>query len=74
MERGGVQPDFLVEPTPEQLAKGDDPQVEKAVDVLRGDVLVWKQQRHGLTVPVEGAAPITAGTKPPAAPAPGGSN
>jgi tricorn protease len=74
MEREAVQPDVLVEPTPDQLARGDDPQLEKAVDVLRSDALAWKQKRNGSTPPTEGAGPMTAGSGPPAPPAPGGSN
>ncbi|HEY1376288.1 MAG TPA: S41 family peptidase, partial [Gemmataceae bacterium] len=69
MERQAVQPDVAVEATSEQLAKGDDPQLTKAVDVLKGDVLAWQERRHGVH-PAEAAAPLTAGGTP--ATAPGG--
>jgi tricorn protease len=46
MEREGVPPDVLVEPHPDQLAKGIDVQLDKAVEVLREDVLAWKK-KHG---------------------------
>ena len=49
-------------------AKGDDPQLTKAVDVLKGDVTVWQQKRNGNGPTVEGAAPMTAGTNPPTPP------
>src|SRR5207237_7718506 len=41
MERQAVQPDVAVALTPDEIAKGDDPQLSRAVDVLKGDVLVW---------------------------------
>jgi tricorn protease len=71
MERQAVQPDILVETTPDQAAKGDDPQLSKAVEVLKGDVLAWQQKRNGGVATLEGAAPMTAGTAP--ASPPGGS-
>jgi tricorn protease len=74
LEREAVQPDVFVEPTPEQLAKGEDPQMERAVEILRGDVLAWQQKRNATTTTVPGAAPITAGSKPPGPPMPGGGN
>ncbi len=43
MDRQGVQPDVLVEPHPDQLARGQDVQLEKAVEVLRGEVAEWKR-------------------------------
>jgi tricorn protease len=45
MEKQGVRPDFLVEPTPEQLTRGLDPQIEKAVEVVKEDVFAWKKAR-----------------------------
>jgi tricorn protease len=71
MERVAVQPDIAVEASPEQVAQGDDPQLTKAVDVLKGDVLAWQQRRNGIARPGEGAMPLTA-EKGPATP-PGGS-
>ena len=72
LQREAVQPDVLVEPTPEQVARGADPQVEKAVDVLRQDVLVWKKQRSEPAAKSDGAAPASAGNAP--AVKPGGSH
>ncbi len=46
MEREGVPPDVLIEPHPDQVAKGIDVQLDKAVEVLREDVLAWKK-KHG---------------------------
>jgi tricorn protease len=48
MEKEGVKPDVLVEPHPDQLAKGEDAQLTKAVEVLRRDVLAWKKKRDEL--------------------------
>src|SRR5205807_5975162 len=39
MEKEGVRPDVPVEPHPDQLARGADVQLDKAVEVLRADVL-----------------------------------
>src|SRR5262249_25749077 len=33
MEKEGVMPDIVVEPTPEDIARGRDPQLERAIDV-----------------------------------------
>ncbi|HEY8503327.1 MAG TPA: S41 family peptidase, partial [Gemmataceae bacterium] len=62
MEREGVRPDVLVVPHPAQVAAGEDPQLERAVEVLLGDVEAPKKQR-----------PAVAGA-PPAAPAPPAQN
>ncbi len=45
MEKEGVVPDVLVEPHPDQLARGIDVQLEKAVEVLTKDVVAWKKTR-----------------------------
>ncbi len=45
MEKEGVQPDVLVEPHPDDLARGIDRQLERAVDVLLQDVNQWKKTR-----------------------------
>ena len=68
MERQAVQPDVMVEATPDQRASGDDPQLASAVDVLKGDVLVWQQRLKGGGAQTAGAAPMTAGGAAPAAP------
>jgi tricorn protease len=64
MERQAVQPDVAVELAPEQIKSGEDPQLAAAVDVLKGDVLAWKQKRNGTVNPVEGATPMTTGSTP----------
>ena len=45
MEKEGVMPDVLVEPHPDDLARGIDRQLEKAVEVLAHDVVAWKKTR-----------------------------
>jgi tricorn protease len=47
MEREGVSPDIAVDATPEDLAKGTDPQLKKAVEVLTSEVVEWKKARSG---------------------------
>jgi tricorn protease len=47
MEKEGVQPDVLVEPHPDQLAKGIDAQLDKAVDVLQEEVIAFKKKASG---------------------------
>jgi tricorn protease len=65
MEREGVAPDIAVEATPEDLAKGNDLQLKKAVEVLGVEVAEWKKARTGIaTVPTPastttGALPAT---------------
>ncbi len=75
MEKEGVTPDVVVEPTPEDLAKGRDPQLEKAIEVVKDDVVAWKKA-HGIptppavaekvVLPMIGAVPL--GAKPVTAP------
>src|SRR5262249_19333758 len=45
MERQGVQPDVAVDALPEDLARGVDAQLGKAVEVLLKDVAEWKKAR-----------------------------
>ncbi len=52
MEKEGVMPDVLLEPHPDQLARGSDVQLDKAVEVLTQDVTAWKKTRP----PVVGAS------------------
>ena len=63
MDKKGVEPDVLVEANPDQMARGNDAQLEKAVEVLRADVVAWRRKR-GLDVasaPAEKpAVPVTA--------------
>jgi tricorn protease len=74
MEKEGVRPDVLVEPHPDQLARGIDAQLEKAVEVVKTDVVAWQKTRApavvistpppgGKTVP---ATPVTSPSVPPA--------
>lgn len=44
MEKEAVQPDVLVEQHPDQVVQGVDPQLDKAVEVLREDVIAWKKK------------------------------
>jgi tricorn protease len=46
--KGGVTPDYAVEEHPDQLARGEDPQLARAVEVLRSDVIAWKKKRKEL--------------------------
>ena len=62
MDKEGVRPDVLVEPQPDQLAKGRDAQLDKAVEVLQTEVVEWKKA-HPSAVAVVPEAP-----KPPPAP------
>jgi tricorn protease len=73
MEKEAVKPDVLVEPTPDQIAKGADPQLEKAVDVLRGDLLAWQQRRNDRPGAAGSTTPAAAATTPATTPG-GGSN
>jgi tricorn protease len=48
MEKQGVVPDFAVDPNPDELARGLDRQLEKAVEVLQQDVRQWRKTRGGV--------------------------
>jgi C-terminal processing protease CtpA/Prc len=62
MEKEGVMPDISIEPHPDQLARGIDVQLEKAVEVLAGEVTAWRKARP----PVTGGAGVSnPGTSPP---------
>ena len=45
MEKVGVVPDITIEPHPDQLARGHDVQLEKAVEVLNQEVAAWRKTR-----------------------------
>jgi tricorn protease len=45
MEKQGVQPDVVVEVTPDDWARGTDGQLLKAVDVVAADVREWKKTK-----------------------------
>jgi tricorn protease len=72
MEREGVMPDVVVEPNPDQLARGQDIQLDRAVEVLAQDVAAWKKAHPGVAfvprdrrppTPAAGPAPVP-GTPP----------
>ena len=44
MEKTGVVPDVVVEQHPDELARGYDAQLDRAVEVLLADVEEWKQR------------------------------
>ncbi len=68
MEKEGVVPDVLIEPHPDQLAKGIDVQLDKAVEVLQEGVLAWKK-KHGAPDVAVKPSDIKSGTPmPPASP------
>ncbi|HZU35503.1 MAG TPA: S41 family peptidase, partial [Gemmataceae bacterium] len=46
MEEHGVVPDVVVDQTPDQQERGEDPQLDTAARVLAGDVLAWKEKHH----------------------------
>jgi tricorn protease len=45
MEKEGVRPDVEVEAHPDQLARGMDAQLDRAVEVMQADVITWKKTR-----------------------------
>jgi tricorn protease len=57
MEKEGVTPDVLIEPHPDELARGADMQLDKAVQVLTQDVIAWKKTRPPAAGAGAGAAP-----------------
>jgi tricorn protease len=61
MEKEGVAPDVLVEALPEDLARGTDAQIAKAVEVIREDVAAWKKARGTIASQpgVNGPMPVT---------------
>ncbi|MCI0685506.1 MAG: S41 family peptidase [Gemmataceae bacterium] len=48
MEKEGVVPDVVVDVHPDALARGDDAQLDKAVEVLALDVEIWRKTRGNL--------------------------
>ncbi len=66
MEKEGVKPDVLVDDHPDQLAKGIDAQLDKAVEVLQGEVIVWKKKNEASVVSKPGdSGPVTPVVPPP---------
>ncbi len=60
MDTEGVQPDVTVDTHPDQLAKGTDAQLDKAIEVLQDDVLAWKKKNQpGVVRKPGGSGPVT---------------
>jgi tricorn protease len=57
MEKEGVTPDVVVVPNPDQCARGQDPQLDKAVEVLQQSVEVWKKDHPKLALQTGAAKP-----------------
>jgi tricorn protease len=68
MEKQGVVPDVTVDPNPDELARGVDRQLEKAVEVLQQDVQNWKKTRG--PVAFNPANPFPPPPRPAVAPGP----
>ncbi len=68
MEKTGVIPDVIVDLHPDQVAKGKDAQLEKAVEVLAKDVEVWKKTQK----PAVAVTPDSPMPEPPKTPGPDG--
>jgi tricorn protease len=67
LEKVGVSPDVLVETHPDQVARGLDAQLDKAVEVLQQDVIQW-QKTHPMPIVLHpgggGATPVVAPMDP----------
>ena len=61
MDKEGVRPDVVVEAHPDDLARGVDQQLSRAVSVLQTDVVAWKKKRNPTVVVLPG--PPTGGGK-----------
>ncbi|MBY0232053.1 MAG: PDZ domain-containing protein, partial [Gemmataceae bacterium] len=59
MDKKGVLPDVAVEAHPDDVAKGVDAQLAKAVEVLSADVVAWRKKRglDGSGTPTSGGTP-----------------
>jgi tricorn protease len=71
MEKVGVTPDIAVDTDPDQLARGTDAQLERAVQVLTQDVVEWKKTHPGIAH-TDGKPPATPTTATPGTPPPMG--
>jgi tricorn protease len=58
MEKEGVKPDVEVIPHPDELARGLDAQLDKAVDVLQVEVARWKKGRPSVAARGTGGRPM----------------
>jgi len=70
MEKVGVTPDIAVDTDPDQLARGIDAQLDRAVEVLSADVAQWKKTHSGIAQGEGGRPPVTPGTTTPGTVAP----
>ena len=65
MEKEGVAPGRAGGDHPDQLAKGIDAQLDKAVEVLQGEVIVWKKKNPAsVAITPGGSGPVTPVTSP----------
>jgi tricorn protease len=60
MDRKGVEPDVVLENHPDEIVKGRDAQLEKAIELLKVDVIAWKKKREAAA----GAATAIMSEKP----------
>jgi tricorn protease len=65
MERQGVAPDVSVDQHPDQLAKGIDPQLDKAVEVVTQDVFAWKKAQSSVAARADVSQPTGSVVTPP---------
>jgi tricorn protease len=63
MEREGVVPDVIIEPHPDQIARGIDVQLDKAVEVVQQDVVAWKKAHAPVVTKTADGKPL--GAAPP---------
>jgi tricorn protease len=69
MEKEGVVPDIEVAAHPDQLARGEDPQLDRAVAALLEDVIAWRKTHPLAAFPQPGSSP-NPGVGPSGPPAP----
>jgi tricorn protease len=67
MEKVGVTPDIAVDNDPDQLARGIDAQLERAVQVLSEDVAQWKKTHPGIVRAEDGKPAVNSTTTSPGA-------
>jgi tricorn protease len=66
MEKEGVMPDVSVLALPEELAKGIDAQLKKAVEVVTSDVVEWRKAKSAGIAATPSTTSPTAPSMPPA--------
>jgi C-terminal processing protease CtpA/Prc len=66
MEKEGVAPDIEVAVHPDQLARGEDPQLDRSVAVLLEDVVAWRKTHPPIAgIPQTGSGGPNTGGGPP---------